>query len=113
MQLSKSSQLLGKGIARYCVVLFFLGFGLVKFTAGEAAAIHPLFVHSPFPFWLPRLVDQLLSSDIIGVVEIALAMMMASRFLVPRFCAIGSFGIAASSPRRVWIPLSAPSSSRT
>jgi reactive chlorine resistance protein C len=96
MQLSKSSQLLGKGIARYCVVLFFLGFGLVKFTAGEAAAIHPLFVHSPFLFWLPRLVDQLLSSDIIGVVEIALAMMMASRFFVPRFCAIGSFGIAAS-----------------
>jgi reactive chlorine resistance protein C len=81
MQLSQSSQLLGKGIARCCVVLFFLGFGLVKFTAGD---------------WLLRLVDQLLSSDIIGVVEIALAMMMASRFFVPRFCAIGSFGIAAS-----------------
>lgn len=29
MQLSKTSQLLGKGIARYSVVLFFLGFGLV------------------------------------------------------------------------------------
>ncbi|MHB8817352.1 MAG: hypothetical protein ACYDAE_29375 [Steroidobacteraceae bacterium] len=41
MQLSKTSQLLGKGVARYSVVLFFLGFGLVKFTAGEAVAIHP------------------------------------------------------------------------
>lgn len=96
MPLSKSSQLLGKGIARYSVVLFFLGFGLVKFTAAEAIAVHPLLIHSPFLFWLPRLFDQQLSSDIIGVVEIVLAMMMASRFFAPRLCAIGSFGIAAS-----------------
>jgi uncharacterized membrane protein YkgB len=96
MQLSKTSQLLGKGIARYSVVLLFLGFGLVKFTAAEAAAIHPLLVHSPFLFWLPRLVDQQLSSNIIGIVEIALALMVASRFFAPRLCAIGSFGVAAS-----------------
>ena len=96
MQLSKTSQFLGNGIARYTVVLFFLGFGLVKFTAAEATAIHPLLVHSPFLFWLPRLVDQQLSSAIIGVVEIALALMMASRFFAPRLSAIGSFGIAAS-----------------
>lgn len=96
MQPSKASQLLGKGIARYSVALFFLGFGLVKFTAPEAAAIHPLLVHSPFLFWLPRLLDQQLSSDVIGVVEIALALMMASRFFAPRLCAAGSFGIAAS-----------------
>lgn len=96
MSLSKMSQLLGKGIARYSVVLFFLGFGLIKFTAGEATAIHPLLVHSPFLFWLPRLLDQQLSSDVIGVVEIALALMMASRFFSPRLSAIGSFGIAGS-----------------
>jgi uncharacterized membrane protein YkgB len=68
----------------------------VKFTAGEATAIHPLLVHSPFLFWLPRLFDRQLSSDIVGVVEIALALMMASRLFAPRLCAIGSFGIAAS-----------------
>lgn len=96
MQLSKTSQLLGKGIARYSVVLFFLGFGLAKFTAHEATAIHPLLAHSPFLFWLPRLFDQRLSSDIIGVIEIALALMMASRFFSPRLSAIGSFGIATS-----------------
>jgi reactive chlorine resistance protein C len=96
MPLSKTSQVLGKGIARYSVVLFFLGFGLVKFTAPEAAAIHPLLVHRPFLFWLPRLLDQQLSSDVIGVVEIALALMMASRFFSPRLGAVGSFGIAAS-----------------
>jgi uncharacterized membrane protein YkgB len=96
MRLSKTSQILGKGIARYSVVLFFLGFGLLKFTAAEATAIHPLPVHSPLLFWLPRLVDQQVSSDVIGAVEIALALMMASRFFAPRLCAIGSFGIAAS-----------------
>jgi uncharacterized membrane protein YkgB len=96
MQLATWSQRLGKGVARYSVVLFFLGFGIVKFTAAEAQAIHPLLVHSPFLFWLPRLFDQQIASDIIGVVEIALAVMMASRPLAPKLCAIGSFGVAAS-----------------
>lgn len=96
MQVSKTSQLVGKAIARYSVVLFFLGFGLTKFTAAEATSIHPLLVHSPFLFWLPRLADTQLSSDIIGVVEITLALMIASRFFAPRLSAIGSFGIAGA-----------------
>jgi uncharacterized membrane protein YkgB len=47
-------------------------------------------------FWLPKLLDQQLSSDIVGVVEIALALMMASRPFAPRVSAIGSYGIAAA-----------------
>lgn len=86
----------GQIVARYSVVLFFLLFGLAKFTPGEAAAIHPLLVHSPFLFWLPALFSPQLSSDVIGVVEIALALMMASRRFAPRVSAIGSYGIAAS-----------------
>src|ERR1700726_3810921 len=86
----------GQVVARYSVVLFFLVFGLVKFTPAEAAAIHPLLVHSPFLFWLPGLLDQQLSSEVIGVVEIALAVMMASRPFSPRISAIGSYGVAAS-----------------
>lgn len=86
----------GLVVARYSVVLFFLVFGLAKFTPGEAAAIHPLLVHSPFLFWLPELFGQQLSSDIIGVVEIALALMMASRPFAPRLSMIGSYGVAAS-----------------
>lgn len=86
----------GQVVARYSVVLFFLGFGLMKFTAAEAAAIHPLLVHSPFLFWLPRLFDQQVSSEIVGVVEIALALMMASRPVAPWISAIGSYGVAAS-----------------
>jgi hypothetical protein len=82
--LQKWTVTLGQMVARYSVVLFFLMFGLAKFTAAEAAAIHPLLVHSPVLFWLPKLLDQQLSSDIVGVVEIALALMMASRPFAPR-----------------------------
>ena len=86
----------GQAVARYSIVLFFLGFGLLKFTAGEAAAIHPMLIHSPFLAWLPALFDQQVSSDIVGVVEIVLAMMTASRPFAPRISAIGSYGVAAS-----------------
>src|SRR5947208_12956388 len=77
----------GQVIARYSVGLFFLTFGAAKFTSAEAAAIHPLLVHSPFLFWLPRLFDQQVSSNVIGVVEIILALMMASRPFAPRISA--------------------------
>lgn len=86
----------GQIVARYSVVFFFLLFGLAKFTPGEAAAIHPLMVHSPFLFWLPALFSPQLSSDVIGVIELVLALMMASRRFAPRISAIGSYGIAAS-----------------
>jgi len=86
----------GQGLARYSVVLFFLAFGAAKFTPWEAAAIHPLLVHSPVLFWLPRLFDQQMASNIIGVVEIALGVMVAVRPIAPRLCVIGSYGVAAS-----------------
>jgi reactive chlorine resistance protein C len=86
----------GQVVARYSIVLFFLIFGAAKFTAGEAAAIHPLLVHSPFLFWLPRLLDPQSASALVGVVEIALALMMASRPFTPRISAVGSYGVAAS-----------------
>ena len=96
MTLQKGTQATGQVVARYSVVLFFVGFGLAKFTPAEATAIYPLLVHSPFLFWLPRLFDQQLSSNVIGVVEIALALMMASRPVTPWISAIGSYGVAAS-----------------
>lgn len=86
----------GQAVARYSVAMFFVGFGLTKFTAAEAATIHPLLVHSPFLFWLPALFGQHASSEIIGVIEIAMGLMMASRRVSPRLSAIGSLGITGS-----------------
>ncbi|MGX5827089.1 DUF417 family protein [Mesorhizobium sp. 43Arga] len=94
--LQRWTQATGQMVARYSVVLFFVGFGLAKFTPAEATAIYPLLVHSPFLFWLPRLFDQQMSSDVVGVVEIALALMMASRPVTPWIAAIGSYGVAVS-----------------
>jgi uncharacterized membrane protein YkgB len=86
----------GQVLARYSVVLFFQAVGAAKFTPGEAAAIHPLLVHSPILVWLPQLFNQQMASNIIGVVEIALGILVAARPIAPRLCVIGSYGIAAS-----------------
>lgn len=84
----------GKVVLRYSLVLFFLSFGILKFTPAEAMAIHAPIVHSPFLFWLDSLFGQQGASDIIGVVEIGLALLMAVRPFAPRLSALGGMGTA-------------------
>ena len=93
-QLEIWSLRIGKIVLRYSLVLFFLGFGILKFTPGEAAAIHGPIVHSPFLFWLDPLFGQQGASNVIGVIEIALALLMAARPFAPRLSALGGFGTA-------------------
>lgn len=93
-QLEIWSLRVGKVVLRYSLVLFFLGFGILKFTPGEALAIHPAVAHSPFLFWLDALLGQQGSSNVIGVIEIALALLMAVRPFAPRLSALGGFGTA-------------------
>src|SRR5262249_33746356 len=64
------------------------------FTPAEAAAIHAPIVHSPFLFWLDLLFGQQGASDVIGVIEIALAFLMGVRPFAPRLSAIGGLGTA-------------------
>lgn len=85
---------LGVIVTRYSLVFIFLAFGLYKFTPQEAQGIQPLVAHSIGLFWLYRLFDVRITSDIIGAVEIALALMMAARPINPRLSAIGSLGTA-------------------
>jgi uncharacterized membrane protein YkgB len=85
---------LGGAVLRYSLVLFFLAFGLLKFTHDEAVAIQPVGSHSPVLFWLYGLLDMQTASDVIGVIEIALALAMASRHISPRLSALGSLGTA-------------------
>ena len=92
----KWSLLVGQAVMRYSVVLFFIVFGIAKFTPAEAASIEPLLKHSPLLFWLPAIGDRQIASDAIGVVEIALALMVAARPFAPRVSAIGSFGTAVA-----------------
>jgi len=85
---------IGKIVLRYSLVLFFLGFGILKFTPMEAAAIHAPIMHSPFLFWLDALFGEQGASDVIGVIEISLALLMAVRPFAPALSAVGGLGTA-------------------
>jgi uncharacterized membrane protein YkgB len=85
---------LGANLTRYSLVFIFLAFGLYKFTPQEAHSIQPLVAHSIGLFWLYRLFDIRVASDIIGVIEVSLALLMAARPLSARISAIGSLGTA-------------------
>ena len=93
-RLEKWSLRVGKVILRYSLVLFFLGFGLLKFTPGEAEAVHAPIAHSPLLFWIDALFGKQGASNVIGVIEIALALLMAARPFAPRVSAAGSLGTA-------------------
>jgi len=85
---------IGAGVLRYSLVFFFLVFGLYKFTPQEAAGIAPLTSHSPLLFWLNPLLGQRGGSALIGVIEITLGLLIASRRLSPRLSGYGSLATA-------------------
>ncbi|HVH85215.1 MAG TPA: DUF417 family protein [Terriglobales bacterium] len=81
---------LGGGVLRWSLVLFFVGFGLYKFTPQEAAGVAPLMAHSPVLFWVNPLLGFRGGSDLIGVVEIGLGLSIALRHVTPLISAYGS-----------------------
>jgi len=85
----------GVGVLRWSLVLFFVGFGLYKFTPQEAAGIAPLTAHSPFLFWVTPLLGERGGSGLIGIVEITLGTLVALRHVRPLLSAYGSLGMAA------------------
>lgn len=86
---------LGSGVLRWSLVLFFVGFGLYKFTPQEAAGVAPLMAHSPVLFWVNPLLGVRGGSDLIGVVEIALGLSIALRHFRPLVSAYGSLATSA------------------
>lgn len=77
-------------ILRYGVVLLLVVYGLAKWTRAEALAIQPLVAHSPLTSWLYRVTDLQRGSEILGVVELTTAALMALRPFSPRLSALGS-----------------------
>jgi uncharacterized membrane protein YkgB len=84
----------GGVVLRYSLVVIFLAFGLLKFTAAEAGSIQPLGAHSPVLFWLYVIGSPQSASDVIGVIEISLALAIATRRFLPAVSAVGSLGTA-------------------
>ena len=86
--LSRSSAI----ILRYGLVVLVLWFGVFKFTPTEAQAIQPLVANSPLLSWLYALTDVRGVSRIIGVAEIAIALLIAARPFSARAAAVGGIG---------------------
>jgi reactive chlorine resistance protein C len=81
----------GRLTLRYGLVALLLLWGTFKFFAFEAEAIQPLIENSPFMSWLYPLLGVRGTSSLIGVVEVASALLIAVRRWWPLWSAIGSF----------------------
>jgi reactive chlorine resistance protein C len=82
----------GITISRYGLVLVLLLIGLLKFTAAEAAGIQPLIAHSPLMSWMYAILGVRGVSNLIGTVEITVALLLALRPLSAVASFVGSLG---------------------
>jgi reactive chlorine resistance protein C len=90
---SRSSlERVGIHVSRYGLVITLLSIGVLKFTAGEAQGIQPLVANSPLTFWLYRIFSLQGVSNLIGVIEIVVAVLIAVRPFSARLSFIGSIG---------------------
>ncbi len=80
----------GRHVVRYGLVLVLAWIGAMKFTAYEAGAIQPLVAGSPLMSWLYGFLSVQGFSNLLGVVEIAIAVMIALRPVSATVAAIGS-----------------------
>jgi reactive chlorine resistance protein C len=83
---------LGGNVLRYGLVGILVLFGALKFTAAEAAGIEPLIRNSPLLSWLLGLAGVRGASNVIGVIELLFAALIAVRRFSPLVAALGSLG---------------------
>jgi reactive chlorine resistance protein C len=81
---------IGKFVLRYSLVFFLVFFGALKWTADEAKGIQSWMVHSPLLFWLVSAFGIQAASECIGVIELTIGGLIATRPWSPRLSAIGS-----------------------
>ena len=77
--LSEKLQALGIFMTRYGLAVVFAWIGAMKFTAYEASGIQPLVANSPLMRWLYNIFSVQAFSNWLGVLEIAIAVMIAAR----------------------------------
>jgi reactive chlorine resistance protein C len=88
--LSSRAEAVGRELARYGLVVVVAWIGLMKFTAYEADGIRPFVAHSPLMSWVYGFMSVRGFSAVLGVVEVAIALLIAARPLAPRASALGS-----------------------
>ena len=90
MAMSSQVEAVGRRLARYGLVVVVGWIGLMKFTGYEAEGIRPFVANSPLMSWVYGLMSVQGFSAVLGVVEVAIALLIAARPLSPRASALGS-----------------------
>ena len=82
--------LTGRQWVRYGLVVVIAWIGALKYSAYEAAAIHPLIANSPLMSWFYNILSVRALAATLGSLEIVAAVLIALRVLSPRLSAVGS-----------------------
>ena len=88
--MSSQVEAVGRELTRYGLVVVVAWIGLMKFTAYEAEGIRPFVANSPLLSWVYGPLSVRGFSTVLGVVEVAVALLIAARPLLPRVSAFGS-----------------------
>ncbi len=83
---------IGQGVIRYGLVAVLLWVGALKFTEYEAEGIKPFVSNSPLMSWGYQVMSVRGFAALIGVMEIAMGVLIATRRFLPVASAVGSLG---------------------
>ncbi len=82
----------GAAASRYGLVVVLVWVGALKFATYEVEAIEPLVANSPLMSWALQAFGLRPLASLIGITEIVLGLMIATRPFTPRVSAWGSLG---------------------
>lgn len=99
---------IGRYATLYGIVLVFVWIGAMKFTAYEAGAIEGLVASSPLVSWLYAIFDQRGAANLIGVIEITAAALLATRPWSALAGAAGAVLVAATTAVTLTFLVTAP-----
>ena len=88
--MSSRVEAVGRELARYGLVVVVGWIGLMKFTAYEAEGIRPFVANSPLMSWVYGFMSVGGFAALLGVVEVAIALLIAARPFAPRASVAGS-----------------------
>ncbi|GAA1206581.1 DUF417 family protein [Pseudonocardia alaniniphila] len=80
----------GMIILRYGLAVVIAWIGALKYTGSEAVRIQQYISHSPLMSWMDSVLTVRTLSDVLGTVEIAAAVLICLKLVLPRSSVVGS-----------------------
>src|SRR5262249_23740810 len=77
--MSSQVEAVGRELTRYGLVVVVGWIGLMKFTTYEAEGISPFVANSPLMSWVFHIISIRSFSALLGIVEVAVALLIAAR----------------------------------